>query len=387
MEDDEIELLDVDDNKDNYSFFDNVQYKKKNNPNKYVEYANDSDRKYYGFGTRIYFYLVSLIILLFISSFFMLKAFNYTPAHTIDYSEKSNVDYKVYLKNNKFYEDEFLSKDRLYIASLINKIDINFDYDFFVNEKIDLNFDYEIVGKLLIQNEQKSSTYYEKDYVLLSKKNASLKDIKTNNIHESISIDYDYYNNLANSFKNEYKISPVSSLVVYFRVNKNEDSFTNLNNNSVMEVEIPLSKQSVSISLDYKKINNDSKLLKKSEISLNSLFYLIISIIILIVILVILIRIIKLVRPFTNKKSKYEMFVNKILRQYDRVIVNSNEEADLSKEKVKIKDFKELLDLRDMTKTPIKYYVVNNEKCYFYMDYDNKIYIYILKKVDYDKKK
>jgi hypothetical protein len=41
-------------------------------------------------------------------------------------SENSNVDYKVYLKENKFYEKDYLEKDNQYIASLINKIETKF---------------------------------------------------------------------------------------------------------------------------------------------------------------------------------------------------------------------------------------------------------------------
>ena len=37
----------------------------------------------------------------------------------------SKIDYKVYLLKNDFYEKEYLDKDMLYVASLIDKVKIN----------------------------------------------------------------------------------------------------------------------------------------------------------------------------------------------------------------------------------------------------------------------
>lgn len=209
MDNEDIEILELEDDTFDYSYKNKKKHKKNNS-------LKEEDNKYFGFNFRIYIYTVSFMIVLILSSFFFSKAFNYSTAHTIDYSEKSEVDYKVYLKNNDFYDEEYLTKDKLYIASIIDRIDIDFDYDFFVNENIDLDFNCEIIGKLIIQNEQKNSIYYEKEYVLDKKSLYSIRDKATNNIKKSISIDYDYYNSVANSFKNEYKINPVSSLVVYF---------------------------------------------------------------------------------------------------------------------------------------------------------------------------
>lgn len=378
MDNEDIEILELEDDTFDYSYKNKKKHKKNNS-------LKEEDNKYFGFNFRIYIYTVSFMIVLILSSFFFSKAFNYSTAHTIDYSEKSEVDYKVYLKNNDFYDEEYLTKDKLYIASIIDRIDIDFDYDFFVNENIDLDFNCEIIGKLIIQNEQKNSIYYEKEYVLDKKSLYSIRDKATNNIKKSISIDYDYYNSVANSFKNEYKINPVSSLVVYFKVNKDGDNFASLNNNSTMEVNIPLSKQSVNISLNYKKINNDSKLLKKSEIKLNNVLYLVISLILFCLSMFILYRFVKLIRFFVGRKSKYQRYVNKLLRQYDRVIINSNEDYNDKLGLVKINDFKELLDLRDISKLPIKYYVPNSNKCFFYIEYENKVYLYTVKKVDYEK--
>ena len=47
----------------------------------------------------------------------------------LSYNEKGNIDYKVYLKENNYYEDKFLGKNMQYIASLINTINVDFKYE------------------------------------------------------------------------------------------------------------------------------------------------------------------------------------------------------------------------------------------------------------------
>ena len=45
----------------------------------------------------------------------------------ISYTEKSNVEYNVCLKNNDFYEEKCLPKNMKYVASLIDNIQVEFN--------------------------------------------------------------------------------------------------------------------------------------------------------------------------------------------------------------------------------------------------------------------
>ena len=58
----------------------------------------------------------------------------------VTFDEKSKIDYKVYLKENEFYDEPYLGKDMLYVASLIDKIGIDFDYNFASEVKENINF-------------------------------------------------------------------------------------------------------------------------------------------------------------------------------------------------------------------------------------------------------
>jgi hypothetical protein len=52
----------------------------------------------------------------------------------VTFNETSNIDYKVYLKDNKFFEDSYLEANKQYIASLIDYISAKFNYKLNLSE-------------------------------------------------------------------------------------------------------------------------------------------------------------------------------------------------------------------------------------------------------------
>ena len=96
----------------------------------------------------------------------------------------------------------------------------------------------------------------------------------------------------------------------------------------------------------------------------------------------------RLINLSVNKKNKYDKFVGKILKEYDRLIVESYTIVDFSNyEIIKVNRFEELLDVRDNLKVPINYYVVTpHQKAYFYIVSTN-IYLYTVKAVDLEENK
>ena len=128
-----------------------------------------------------------LLLLVVIASF----AFTFKRKYNVHYSEKSNIDYKVYLKDNNFYNEKYLTKNKKYIASLIKNIDTDFDYSFKIDDKVDLKYTYYVVAKVEV-NDSQGTNIYEKEEMLSSKKtlNADGDNFK---IHEDIDIDYDKF--------------------------------------------------------------------------------------------------------------------------------------------------------------------------------------------------
>ena len=105
--------------------------------------ARNSDRK----DTIMKMYMIAIIgiIIGFIFIVFYLKE---SKLSVVAFSENSNVDYKVYLKENKFYEKDYLEKDNQYIASLIDKVEANFKYNMDIPSKFDYVYGYKIVAEV-----------------------------------------------------------------------------------------------------------------------------------------------------------------------------------------------------------------------------------------------
>lgn len=86
-----------------------------------------------------------------------------------------------------------------------------------------------------------------------------------------------------------------------------------------------------------------------------------------------------------NNKSKYEIKLAQILKEYDRIIVQLKDgQYPLSDKRViKVSNFLELLDARDTLEKPIVYVRVNNIKSEFYVEDADKVYKYVMKESDF----
>ena len=144
---------------------------------------------------------LTLVIIVFVSSFLTTlylatKSFEYQNSKQIDYHENQTTDYKVNLKPNDFYSESSLGKNMIYIASLIDSIDISFNYDFNIEEAALIDFDYKIMADLIISSPNGTNNYFEKEYTLKDTKTTTLNHEEKLNLQEQVTIDYDHYNQL-----------------------------------------------------------------------------------------------------------------------------------------------------------------------------------------------
>ncbi|MBQ9011086.1 MAG: hypothetical protein IJ093_00340, partial [Bacilli bacterium] len=122
---------------------------------------------YIGYKTRVFIYTVIFVAALFLATFVINVSFSIKNPQAITYQENGNLDYKVYLKDNEFYEEEYLTKDKtekapVFVASLIKKIDITYNYIFKIGAKSNINFNYDIIGTLTIADSNNENVFFEK---------------------------------------------------------------------------------------------------------------------------------------------------------------------------------------------------------------------------------
>ena len=110
----------------------------------------------------------------------------------------------------------------------------------------DLN--YEIVAKLIISDSDNASNYFEKSYILQDKTNKEVNRNKnTYTIDKDITIDYEYYNDIANKFKSEYGVDADSYLQVFLVAYNQVPSQYNIPTSGAFSIKIPLSQKSIQI--------------------------------------------------------------------------------------------------------------------------------------------
>ena len=334
---------------------------------------------------KIAFNITMFLILIIFGTLLLNKSVRYQNTEAIEYTERSNLDYKVFLLKNDFYEQPYLGKDMLYVASLINKINLDFKYKFEVQEEQTIDFNYKIIGKLSITNSEGTKAYFEKTYTLVENKIVHMKNATSQNIVENIEIDYPYYNSLANSFKNSYGIDTESNLTVYMVIDKINDENNNFKlDNGNISIKIPLSERSVNIELDYKDISNTSNIIKNKKIEISNILLLCLSITLIALSIFHAIKVIRLVKTLKAKKSAYDKYISKILKEYDRLIAESTTMTSFEdKEIIKVGKFTELLDIHDNLQLPVMYYSLeDHKKAYFYINHNNTIYLMSIKSID-----
>lgn len=347
---------------------------------------------YINYTARVIIYAIMFLVTILLSLLFFKLAFNVEEAKVITYQETGAVDYKVYLKPNEFYETPYLGKDMFYVASLIKNIDANINYQFMIQEPVDGTISYEIIGNLIIAGDQGNSKLYEKEYVLKDKKNEKLKNQNVITINDNIVIDYDYYNNIANSFKSTYGVDASSNLNVYVRIYKNANKDSkgiNINETSQISLTIPLTQKTLNVQLNDTGINSSKSIVRESKTTFSNIFSGILSLVLFVCSVALILRTLELLFLLLPKKSKYDIFIKKTLNEYDRLIVETPSEPKFyDKEIIKINKFNELLDARDNLKRPIMYYnLIKHEKSYFYIENGNTVYLLIVKAVDLETEK
>lgn len=347
-------------------------------------------RLYISFNEKFVCYLLLFLIFLGLGIYFIIHSTDITKEQVLSYKSVGDIDYTVCLKENDFYEQKCLNKDMSYVASLIKDIPLKFHYQFEVN-KDDLNkgLDYEIVAKLIISDSDNASNYFEKSYILQDKTNKEVKrDKNTYTIDKDITIDYEYYNDIANKFKTEYGVDADSYLQV-FLVSYNQVPIQyNIPNSGTISIKIPLSQKSIQIKMEQQELNQkQDQIVTKSEFNVSNGIYIVIGMISIILAIIYMIAVLQMINITKVKKSAYDKLLEKILKEYDRLVVETSTLPDLNKYNLmKITSFNELMDVRDNIRLPIMYYnVVKHQKCHFYIIHGENIYLYTLKAVDLEK--
>ena len=323
---------------------------------------------------------IGVIIFAIVSIYFYRESKTVVSTGEIGYEEKSNINYKVYLNDKTYYNKEYLDEGMQYISSIIDYIDVDFNY----NVKFDQKNKYIINKKVLadvkiVDNDNSDKVIYTKQDII---KNENVKSDEIN-LKDNIKIDFKKYNDLTNKFKTNYAISADCKLVVSYYVYY-ENEYGDIKQNRILNVTVPLSQQMINISKSDD-INLTSTYIGTTTKSTMNNLMLIVSLIFGIVTIILVFALILEVRKRRARESRYERYVKKLLRDYDSYITESKDQNYSSnKPIIEIGSFKELLDVRNNVEKTIVYIKESDYACKFVI-IDDEIYEYRITREEMDK--
>lgn len=342
---------------------------------------------YLGYGARIVLYLIILVVSFFLA-YVSYNKFSFREATKfVAYSSASSIEYKVHLKDNTYYDTDTLPADMQYIASLIDYIDTNIKYNITASDAINYKYKYRIDAITKVYgDESRQKVLFEKTTPLVKEKTSTI-DNKKLMLEENLKIKYEDFNNLIKSFKASYSLNSNSdvSIIMYVDVvGKNDEISEIIKLSDKVLLKVPLTEQTVNVNIEKSEPQNNNIVNKEQKLSIKENKLLIIPLGLCLIGLITIISMIIFLIKNKPKTSKYNKVLNKILKEYDAIIANSDYKIDESKyEIVRINSFEELRDVHDNTGNPILYTVIHkNQKSSFVLIKDNILYKYILKASD-----
>lgn len=323
--------------------------------------------------------IVSIVVFVIAAFFFWNQSQKIVIKSEIPYEEKGSSSYKVYLDKNDYYDKEYLDQGMQYISSIINYVEIDFNYS---ASYADIN-DYEtyksVFANIVVTDSDDNNKIIYTKREKIKEEKMSLDDLS---INDTLKIDYKKYNSLVNEMKTKYGISANCNLEISYNVvytSKNGE----INEAKKLSVNIPLSKQMITIQNGLPINNSGLYTIQDNNSILNAVMLGCAILMILFTGCDIIVLIMRITNKI-NKQSKYDRFISKALKEYDSYITQTKDESFLpNKPVIKVNSFKELLDVRNNIDKTIIYTKLSDDASKFEI-IDEVIYEYTITRNDMD---
>lgn len=312
----------------------------------------------------------------------------------IGYTESGSIDYNVFLKENSFYEEEYLGKDQSYVASLIDRIVADFSYEIDMDaDDVNYRYSYTIKSRLEIIDNTSDVPIFNRETELVSVQNKSQNSSSKLKINEIVVLNYGDYNSIAHSFLDTYELSgTTSNIVLTLEVDVLSDC--NAFSGSAVdtytsELRIPLTTQTVNIKMTSAVPDDEAKMIACTRGAGSEAFKtaaIVLGVLDAIVILV-LVAFIYLTR---TPDITYTARVKKIVSQYKSYIQKINNMFETGGYQVIMVDtFEEMLEIRDTIQAPILMHENSDKTCTkFIIPTDSKLlYVYTVSVEGYSEPK
>ena len=338
--------------------------------------------------------IAQAVVLVIVAIAIAVSAFAYVDlsrTYYIDYTESSDIDYKVWLKPNNHYDSDWLGEGQAYVASLIDNVKADFKYRLSM-DAANVAFDsvYNVTAQLIIVDNTTKVNIFDPTYTLVTDTPVTQNSSSSLVINQAVEINYDTYNNLANDFIETYKLNDTTcTLVVTMNVgvNGSSDAFVgSADNQHKLSLNIPLARTTLDIEMTSSVSSGENKVLALKGGTNPDLFknIAIYSSVLEGLLILIFIGFIFLSRNddinYTNKVksivSAYRSFIQQVTNGFDTE----------GYQVLTIATFDEMLGIRDTIQSPILMCENEDQTCTkFFIPTNTKLlYLFEIKVDNYD---
>ena len=317
-----------------------------------------------------------------------LVSYQLNEKYYISYTEGGSIDYDVYLKENSFYDSPYLEKNQSYVASLIDKIITSFYYEIDMDaEDVNYRYSYKITSHLEIIDDTSNIPIFNPEYELVNVKNKSQNSSGRLTINEIVVLNYDDYNDVANSFLDTYDLkATTSNIVLKLEVDVLSDcnAFSGSSVDTYSsELRIPLTTKTVNIKMLSSVPDDEAKMIACTRGAGSEVFKTT-AIVLGVVDALLILFLVAFIYLTRTADITYTARVKKIVSQYKSYIQRIKNLFETHGYQVVLVDtFDEMLEIRDTIQAPILMYENEEKTCTkFMIPTDSKLLYLFEIKVD-----
>ena len=302
---------------------------------------------------------LTLIILVSVFAIAMsLVYYKLNETYYISYEENGSVDYKVYLGENEFYDEEYLGSGQAYVSTLIENVVADFKYELAMESgNVSYDYSYKVDAQLIIKDKTSGNALFDPTYVLVPEVKAEKNSSDNLKIAETVDINYKEYNELAERFTKTYGISDAqSSLLVKMHVSvisQCESFEENTVNEYVTTLNIPLTAKTLNIQMTSTVPTAESKILACDRAENKDVFK-VMAIAGAGADLLLIVAFLLFIYLTRNTDINYAIKVKKLVNAYKSFIQKIINPFDTTGYQILVVDtFLEMLEIRDTIQSPI----------------------------------
>ena len=300
----------------------------------------------------------------------------------INYTESSNVDYTVKLKENDFYGDPVLGKDQTYVSSLIDSVFANFRYNMTVDtENVEYHYSYRAEAQLLITDDLSKEAIFDPIEVLKEEKGLVQNTNDPLKINEFVAIDYEKYNDLANRFISTYDLDKVKSTLIvrlYVNVHSNCDSHADTTvDEHVIALSMPLAVKTVDIQMTAGAVQPITKTIA-CDMGAKKMVFKVLGILFAVLSILHAAFTVAFMYLTKTRDITYANTVQKLLSRYRSYVQKINNEFDMyGFQLLRVNSFDEMLEIRETIQEPILMYENEDKTCSQFIIPTNTMLVYL----------